>query len=59
MSAPVLRPLTFRPIDDVEAGLIECWRGVSQATHRFLVLLREFDIRQGWKAYGNADCAGG
>jgi hypothetical protein len=30
---------------------------VSQATHRFLVLLREFDIRQGWKAYGNADCA--
>jgi len=57
MNAPALRPLTFRPIDDVEASLIESWRGVSQATHRFLVLLREFDLRQGWKAYGNNDCA--
>jgi hypothetical protein len=57
MNAPTLRPLTFRPIDDVEVGLIECWRAVSQATHRFLVLLREFDLRQGWKEYGLNDCA--
>jgi len=27
------------------------------ATHRFLALLREFDLRQGWRAYGNGDCA--
>jgi hypothetical protein len=57
MNAPALRPLSFRAIDDVETSLIESWRGVSQATHRFLVLLREFDLRQGWRAYGNADCA--
>jgi hypothetical protein len=57
MNAPALRPLTFRPIDDVEVGLIECWRAVSQATHRFLVLLREFDLRQGWREYGLNDCA--
>jgi hypothetical protein len=46
-----------RPIDTVEASLLESWRGVSQATHRFLVLLREFDLRAGWKAYGHNDCA--
>ena len=49
--------LSFRPIDEVEATLLDSWRDVSKATHRFLVLLREFDLRQGWKAYGNADCA--
>src|SRR5512134_378775 len=49
--------LSFRPIDDLEATLIESLREVSKATHRFLALLREFDLRQGWKGYGNADCA--
>lgn len=57
MNAPALRPLTFRPIDNVEVALIDSWRAVAHATHRFLVLLREFDLRQGWKPYGNADCA--
>jgi hypothetical protein len=49
--------LSFRPIDELEASLVASAREVTQATHRFLVLLREFDLRQGWKAYGNADCA--
>ena len=49
--------LSFRPIDEIEATLLDSWRDVSKATHRFLVLLREFDLRQEWKAYGNADCA--
>jgi hypothetical protein len=57
VNAPATNVLSFRPIDDLEATLIESWRDVSQATHRFLVLLREFDLRQGWKAYGNVDCA--
>ena len=39
--------LSFRPIDEVEATLLDSWRDVSKATHRFLVLLREFDLRQG------------
>ena len=49
--------LSFRPIDELEASLVASAREVTQATHRFLVLLREFDLRQGWEAYGNADCA--
>jgi hypothetical protein len=49
--------VSFRPIDDLESSLIASWQEVTQATHRFLVLLREFDLRQGWKAYGNVDCA--
>lgn len=47
----------FRPIDELEDSLLKSWIAVSQATHRFLHLLREFDLRQGWKAYGNTDCA--
>jgi Domain of unknown function (DUF222) len=57
MSATASTVLSFRPIDELEATLIDSWREVSKATHRFLVLLREFDLRQGWKAYGNPDCA--
>ena len=47
----------FRPIDDLEEDLLSSWRAVSQATHQFLVLLGEFDLRQGWRAWGAADCA--
>ena len=47
----------FQPLDDLEDDLIGSWRDVSRATHRFLVLLREFDLRQGWQAWGCADCA--
>ncbi len=47
----------FGPIDELESSLVASWRLVSQATHRFLSLLREFDLRQGFKAYGNSDCA--
>ena len=57
MSATPSTVLSFRPSDALEATLIESWREVSKSTHRFLILLREFDLRQGWKAYGNADCA--
>ena len=57
MNTPVLTRLTFRTLDDLEASLVESFREVSKATHRFLVLVREFDLRQGWKAYGNNDCA--
>ncbi len=51
----VVKP--FQPIDDLEGELVESWQAVSQATQRFLELLREFDLRQGWKACGNNDCA--
>lgn len=47
----------FQPIGDLETSLVDSWHAVSRATHRFFRLLREFDLRQGWKAYGNTDCA--
>lgn len=46
------------PLDDLEANLLDALATVSQAEHRFLTLLNEFDWRQGWKEYGNTDCAG-
>ncbi len=57
MSAAASNVLSFRPIDELEATLLDSWREVSKVTHRFLALLREFDLRQGWRAYGNVDCA--
>jgi len=55
MNAPLVRD--FRPLEQLEHSLIESWRRVTQAEHRFLELLREFDLRQGWREYGNSDCA--
>ena len=53
-----LSPLVrLGPIDDLESALAESWLDVSQATYRFLTLLREFDLRRGWEAYGFNDCA--
>jgi hypothetical protein len=53
-----LSPLVrLGPIDDLETALADSWLGVSQATYRFLVLLREFEMRRGWLAYGCNDCA--
>ena len=52
--SPVVR---LGPIDDLETALADSWLGVTQATYRFLVLLREFEMRQGWRAYGCNDCA--
>ncbi len=47
----------FVPLDALEDDLLDSWQAVSQATHRFLLLLREFDLREGWRHYGNTDCA--
>ena len=55
MNAPTIIP--FRPLAELEANLLDSWMGVTQATYQFLVLLREFDLRQGWAEWGSADCA--
>ncbi|MEZ5552898.1 MAG: DUF222 domain-containing protein [Pseudomonadales bacterium] len=52
--SPIVR---LGPIDDLESALESSWLDVSRATHRFLSLLREFDLRRGWQAYGCTDCA--
>ena len=60
MSTPETTSLVkpFVSLDSLEDDLVESWQVVSQATQRFLRLLREFDLRQGWRASGNTDCAG-
>jgi hypothetical protein len=55
IAAPLVRG--FRPLDELEWSLIESCRDAARAEHRFLKLLREFDLRRGWEAYGNNDCA--
>ena len=59
MSTPATTSLVkpFVSLDALEDDLVESWQVVSQATRRFLRLLREFDLRQGWKRCGNTDCA--
>ncbi len=54
-ATPVVRD--FPPLEQLEARLVDRWREVTQAEHGFLELLREFDLRRGWAAYGNGDCA--
>ncbi len=53
-NSPLVR---LGPIDELEAALADTWLDVSRAPHRFLSLLREFEMRQGWRAYGCSDCA--
>ena len=57
LNAPLSPVVQLGPIDAVETALVDRWADVSQATYRFLALLREFDFRQGWKDYGCNDCA--
>jgi hypothetical protein len=54
-AVPVVRG--FQPIDALESRLVQSLREVTQAEHKSLRLLREFDLRRGWEAYGNSDCA--
>ena len=57
MNARVINVKDFQKLDILETDLVDSWREVSRSTHRFLMLLREFDLRRGWKTYGNNDCA--
>ncbi len=52
--SPIVR---LGAIDDLESALADSWLDVTRATQRFLALLREFDLRRGWQAYGCNDCA--
>jgi len=44
-------------IDELENQLINHSFQINASEYQFLVLLREFDLRQGWKAWGCTDCA--
>lgn len=52
-----LQKLTKLSIDQLENNIIGLSKRVTAAEYDFLVLLREFDLRQGWKAYHFNHCA--
>ena len=52
--SPIVR---LGAMDDLEEALIASSEDVSRANYRFLSLLREFDLRQGYRAWGCNDCA--
>ncbi len=49
--------VTRRSIDDLEAELISLSARINAAEYDFLMLIREFDLRQGWKPYLFNNCA--
>ena len=44
-------------LDALEAEITELWGHINAATARFLVLLAEFDRREGWAQHGVSNCA--
>ena len=56
-TSPIANPVTKRNIDDLEDEIISLSKHMNQDEYRFLVMVREFDIRQGWRAYQFNNCA--
>ena len=56
-TSPIPNPVTNRSIDDLEDEIISLAHHMNQDEYRFLVMVREFDIRQGWRAYHFNNCA--
>ena len=52
--APII---TRRSLDQLEAEIISLSTHINAQEYEFLVLLREFDLRQGWKAYHFSHCS--
>ena len=49
--------LPKRSMDDLEDHIVALSERLNSAEYEFLVAVREFDIRQGWKAYLFNNCA--
>ena len=49
--------ITRRSLDQLENEIVSLHRRATVAEYEFLVLLREFDLRQGWKEYCFNNCA--
>ena len=56
-TSTIASPVTNRSIDDLEEEIISLAQHMNQDEYRFLVMVREFDIRQGWRAYQFNNCA--
>ena len=57
MNPPQL--ITRRSLDQLETDLISLSSHINAMEYEFLVLVREFDLRQGWKEYHFNNCANG
>ena len=49
--------ITRRSLDQLEEDIISLSSHINAAEYEFLVLVREFDLRQGWRAYHFNNCA--
>lgn len=52
-----ISPDSNRSLDQLEDDIISLAQHMNQDEYRFLVMLREFDLRQGWRAYLFNNCA--
>ena len=50
-------PLSRRSIDALSDDIVTLAQKLNAAEYAFLVLVREFDIRQGWRAWHHNNCA--
>jgi len=57
MQAIAPNPFSNLQLDDLEHQIITLSARINASEHQFLVLLAEFDLRHGWKAWGCTDCA--
>ena len=58
-AANPITSITRRSLDQLETELISLSSHINAHEYEFLVLLREFDLRQGWKAYNFNHCWNG
>jgi hypothetical protein len=52
-----IQTISRRSLDQLETDLISLSSRINAAEYEFLVLVREFDLRHGWKAYHFNNCA--
>ncbi len=58
-AANPITSITRRSLDQLEADLISLSSRINTLEYEFLVLLREFDLRPGWKVYHFTHCWNG
>jgi hypothetical protein len=54
---PAIQPLSRRKLEDLEQYIIGLSTRQNVMEYEFLVLIREYDLRQGYKAYHYNNCA--
>jgi len=59
MQAAIAHPavISRRNLDQLEEAIISLSSRINSSEYELLVLVREFDLRQGWKAYHFNNCA--